>query len=53
MYMLSTWGSKSVSLTLAFTGWEAISSFNGRGKKKTPWNVWEAFPELTDVFARL
>ena len=21
--------------------------------KKTAWNVWEAFPELTDVFARL
>ena len=33
MYMLNTWGSKSVSLTLAFTGWDTISSFNGRGKK--------------------
>ena len=34
----------------AFTGCDAVSSFNSHGKKLL---VWEAFPEITDVFARL
>ena len=36
----------------AFTGCDTVSSFNGRGRK-TVWNVLEAFPEITDAFARL
>ena len=48
--------SKQKYLTLlfwyAFTGCDTVSSFNGRGRK-TAWNVLEAFPEITDVFARL
>ena len=39
-------------LWYASTGCDTVSSFKGRGKK-TAWVVWAAFPEITDVFARL
>ena len=32
----------------AFTGCDTVSSFSGCGEK-TAWNVWEAFPEITNV----
>ena len=35
-----------------FIGCDTVSSFNGQGKKSA-WNVLEAFPEITAVFARL
>ena len=53
--MLKTWVSKSVwhlLLWFAFTGCDIVPRFNGRGEKTTS-NVWETFPEITDVFARL
>ena len=36
----------------AFTGCDTTSSFLGRGKK-TAWQAWEQFPEVTSVFKRL
>jgi len=36
----------------AFTGCDTVSSFAGRGKK-TAWEVWNAFPEVTATFKQL
>ena len=36
----------------AFTGCDTISSFGGRGKK-TAWNTWKVFPEVTAAFEDL
>jgi hypothetical protein len=36
----------------AFTGCDTVSAFNGRGKK-TAWDVWTAFPEVTAAFSTL
>lgn len=36
----------------AFTGCDTVSSFRGRGKK-TAWNVWNSFPEVTQAFINL
>ena len=36
----------------AFTGCDTISSFAGRGKK-TAWNTWNIFPEVTAAFEDL
>lgn len=36
----------------AFTGCDTVSAFRGKGKK-TAWQVWEVFPDATEVFARL
>ena len=33
----------------AFTGCDTVSSFSGRGKK-TAWETWNVFPEVTDAF---
>ena len=36
----------------AFTGCDTVSSFGGRGKK-TAWNTWQVFPDVTPAFERL
>ena len=33
----------------ALTGCDTVSAFSGRGKK-TAWNTWEVFPEVTEAF---
>ena len=33
----------------AFSGCDATSSFNGKGKKSV-WEAWKAFPEVTNAF---
>ena len=33
----------------AFTGCDTVSAFCGRGKK-TAWNIWKVFPEVTSAF---
>ena len=36
----------------AFSGCDTVSAFPGKGKKSA-WQTWEVFPDVTDVFARL
>ena len=36
----------------AFTGCDTTSAFRGKGKKSA-WQVWEVFPDVTEVFSRL
>ena len=36
----------------AFTGCDTVSSFRGR-RKKTAWNIWNSFPEVTEAFINL
>ena len=36
----------------AFTGCDTVSSFSGIGKK-TAWEMWNVFPEVTDAFLSL
>lgn len=36
----------------AFTGCDTVSAFNGRSKK-TAWNTWKVFPEVTAAFEEL
>ena len=36
----------------ALTGCDTVSSFAGRGKK-TAWEIWKVFPEVTDAFEEL
>ena len=45
---------KSLALPMfhAFTGCDTVSSFSGRGKK-TAWETWSVFPEVTDAFISL
>ena len=38
-----------VGLLHAFTGFDSVSSFAGRGKK-TAWETWKSFPEVNDAF---
>ena len=44
--------SKALLFWHAFTGCDTVSAFGGRGKK-TAWQVWEVFPEITDTFIKL
>ena len=45
---------KSLALPMfhAFTGCDTVSSFSDRGKK-TAWETWNVFPEVTDAFQSL
>ena len=45
---------RSLALPLfhALTGCDTVSAFVGRGKK-TCWEVWNKFPEITDIFVEL
>ena len=45
---------KSLALPMfhAFTGCDTVSSFSGRGKKSA-WEIWNVFPEVTDTFSAL
>ena len=36
----------------AFTGCDTVSSFGGRGKK-TAWETWKAYEDVTPVFSAL
>ena len=36
----------------AFTGCDTVSAFGGRGKKSA-WNAWQVYPEVTDAFESL
>ena len=36
----------------ALTGCDTVSAFSGRSKK-TAWNTWEVFPEVTEAFEDL
>ena len=36
----------------SFTGCDIVSSFGGRGKKSA-WNTWQMYPEVTGAFERL
>ena len=36
----------------SFTGCDTVSAFGGRGKK-TAWNTWKVYPEVTDAFESL
>ena len=35
----------------AFTGCDTVSAFCGKGKKSC-WNIWKSFPEVTETFSR-
>lgn len=43
---------KALPMFHAFTGCDTVSSFNGKGKK-TAWDVWKSFPEVTSTFTKL
>jgi hypothetical protein len=45
---------KSLALAFfhAFTGCDTVSAFVGRGKK-TCWEIWKKYPEVTDTFMHL
>ena len=49
VHVLGPTKSKSVALVHAFTGCDTVSSFGGRGKK-IAFEVWNAFPEITETF---
>ena len=49
---LGTSKSKALLMFHAITGCDMVSFFSGRGKK-TAWNTWDAFPQVTDAFAIL
>ena len=36
----------------AFTGCDVVSAFRGKGKK-TAWQAWDVFPEVSPVFTKL
>ena len=36
----------------AFTGYDTVSSFGGR-RKKTAWETWKVFPEVSDAFLEM
>ena len=42
----------SLPIFHALTGCDTVSAFSGRGKK-TAWETWKAFPEVTDAFGEL
>ena len=44
--------SRALPMFHALTGCDTVSSFSGKGKK-TAWNAWNAFPEVTDTFTSL
>ena len=44
--------SRALPMFHALTGCDTFSSFSGKGKK-TAWNAWNAFPEVTDTFTSL
>ena len=43
---------KALLMFHAITGSDMVSFFSGRGKK-TAWNTWDTFPQVTDAFAIL
>ena len=43
---------KALPMFHSFTGCDTVSSFYSIGKK-TAWNIWQVFPEVTDVFVKL
>jgi len=43
---------KTLPVFHAFTGCDTVSAFGGRGKR-TAWNVWKVFPEVTKAFEDL
>ena len=50
MYMLNTWVNKSAWHYSTGTFLQDMTLFPGSMVgEKTAWNVWEAFPEITDV----
>ena len=42
--------SQALPMFQAFTGCDTVSSFSDRGKK-TAWEIWNVFPDVTDTFA--
>ena len=44
--------SQALPMFHAFTGCDTVSSFSGRGKK-TAWEIWNVFSDVTDTFAAL
>ena len=44
--------SRALPFFHAMTGCDTVSFFAGKGKK-TAWEVWRAFPEITDIFCSL
>ena len=43
---------RAIIFWYAFTGFDTVSQFLGKGKK-TPWNTWRRFLEATETFIRL
>ena len=43
---------KTLAVFHAFTGSDTVSAFEGRGKK-TAWNVWKVFPDVTKALEDL
>ena len=50
--ILDTDRSKALPFFHAFTGCDTVSSFAGHGKK-TAWEAWNSFPDVTDTFLQL
>ena len=50
--LLPQWLLPSAWLSLSFTGCDTVSAFAGRGKK-TAWDTWKSFPEVTDALQEL
>ena len=42
---------RALPFWFTFTGCDTVSSFSGRGKK-TAWNTWQSYPEVTEAFVR-
>ena len=42
---------RGLPLWFAFTGCDTVSTFSGRGKK-TAWNAWKSFRDVTQAFVR-
>ena len=42
---------RALPFWFTFTGCDTVSSFSGRGKK-TAWNTWQSYPEITEAFVR-
>lgn len=43
---------KALPFSHSFTGSDTVSFFAGKGKKKA-WEVWQTFPQVTEVFISL
>ena len=51
VYSLGEERCTALPMWFVLTGCDTVSMFSGRGKK-TEWEVWKVFPEVTETFVR-